>query len=102
MSEVEIGPDSPWFSGHFPGDPIVPGVAQLGLVLEALQQTREHPITITEISRIRFRRIIRPNEPIRIFIAPVNGRVDTVAFRILVEEETVCNGLMVVKEALPG
>ncbi|MFZ5571978.1 MAG: hypothetical protein ACOZF0_16385 [Thermodesulfobacteriota bacterium] len=98
-AEAQIGPDSPWFEGHFPDDPVVPGVAQLGMVLEALRQLRQQSLTITEIRRIRFRRIIRPNEPIRIFTTETSGRVDTVGFRIMVDEEMVCNGMMVVKAA---
>ena len=33
---VSIPPDHPAFAGHFPGDPLLPGVALLSAVLEAV------------------------------------------------------------------
>jgi 3-hydroxymyristoyl/3-hydroxydecanoyl-(acyl carrier protein) dehydratase len=33
--QVEIAPDHPAFDGHFPGQPLLPGVALLAEVLEA-------------------------------------------------------------------
>ncbi len=92
-----IGPKSAWFSGHFPGDPIVPGVAQLGMVLDVLQQACEQTLAVTEISRIRFRRIIRPDEPIQIHIAPATGNEGAYAFRLMAAGEMICNGFMKVK-----
>ena len=35
--QVEIGVDHPAFDGHFPGQPLLPGVAILAEVLEAAQ-----------------------------------------------------------------
>jgi len=34
-AQVEIGTDHPAFAGHFPGRPVLPGVALLAAVLEA-------------------------------------------------------------------
>jgi 3-hydroxymyristoyl/3-hydroxydecanoyl-(acyl carrier protein) dehydratase len=36
QAEFEIPPDSPLFEGHFPGKPILPGIAHLALVQRAL------------------------------------------------------------------
>ncbi len=35
VAEMDLSPDAPFFTGHFPGEPIMPGV----LVSEALAQT---------------------------------------------------------------
>ncbi len=37
-ADIHVPPDSPWFCGHFPGEPILPGVAQLGMVIDAIRQ----------------------------------------------------------------
>lgn len=46
-----IPDDSPFFSGHFPGNPMVPGIALLALVRLALAPER----TVTGFRRVKFR-----------------------------------------------
>ena len=62
--------DEPFFAGHFPGHPVVPGV----LLLEGLAQTlayfalRSSPgavVMLTGVDRCRFRRPVRPGETVR-------------------------------------
>ena len=40
VMEGEATPDSPWFSGHFPDDPILPGIAQIAMAFEAAKHLR--------------------------------------------------------------
>ena len=40
-SQHRIAPDHPAFAGHFPGQPILPGVSLLGLVLQAWRAAGE-------------------------------------------------------------
>ena len=61
--------DEDWFAGHFPGNPVLPGV----LKLEALAQTGAVAVLADErtagklplfggVEDVRFRRIVRPGE----------------------------------------
>ena len=52
---VEIPADSPFVEGHFPGRPILPGVAQLALALQALG-----PRPLRRLVLARFRRLVEP------------------------------------------
>jgi len=36
LFSVEISAASPWFAGHFPGHPVLPGIAHLALAQRAL------------------------------------------------------------------
>ena len=88
--------DSPWFSGHFPGDPILPGMAQIGMVFDAIRQTSEHRLKIGRVSRVRFKQVVRPNDSLSIIAIPVEKDSGSYSFRLSVEDEPVCSGIIVV------
>ena len=70
--------NEPFFQGHFPGQPIMPGV----LIVEAMAQTagvlalksmpedlRKKPIYFIAIDKVRFRRPVIPGDQIRMEMA---------------------------------
>lgn len=93
-AEGDVPADSPWFSGHFPHEPILPGIAQLAMVFDAVRQAvgAESEVRFTEIRRIRFKRIIRPGDRVRVQVAPVKPGGDAYAFKIMVDDEIACSG----------
>lgn len=67
--------DSWFFSGHFPGNPVVPGVlltecmAQSGLLLLSIREDKQVSTGfLIETKRMKFRRLIRPEETLFIHI----------------------------------
>jgi 3-hydroxymyristoyl/3-hydroxydecanoyl-(acyl carrier protein) dehydratase len=101
-ADVTIPPDSPWFSGHFPAEPILPGIAQLALVLEAIRQATEQNIAVQRLKRIRFRQIIKPGDQLSVVVNATKEKEDIFAFSILRQEEVVCSGTMVCKVSGEG
>ena len=97
-AEIQVPPESPWFSGHFPGDPILPGVAQIGMVKDVIQQARGQDLSISSVRRVRFKQIIRPDDKLNLIAAPLKENTGAYSFRILVENEVVCSGVMMVEE----
>lgn len=95
-AEGSVPPDSPWFSGHFPHDPILPGIAQLSMVADAIRRTAPGgaDVQFTEVRRVRFKQIIRPDDPVRVVAAPAGPDDDVFAFRIMINEEIACSGHM--------
>jgi 3-hydroxymyristoyl/3-hydroxydecanoyl-(acyl carrier protein) dehydratase len=92
-ARVTTDRSSPWFSGHFPGDPILPGVAQLKMVADLIAASRKDDLQMTGLSRIKFRKIVRPGELLDIYAAP--GRMkDQYQFRISRSNEDICSGMM--------
>lgn len=84
---------SPWFSGHFPDNPILPGVAQLKMVADIIATSREEKLRMTGLSRIKFRKIVRPGDVLAIY-ATIGKLKDQYAFRITSSDEEVCSGMM--------
>ena len=68
-----IPADHPALPGHFPGDPMVPGVTLLARVAEALHARFPH-CTPGELLHARFHRPLRPGEPFAIDARREAGR----------------------------
>ena len=97
--QVAIPAESIWFQGHFPGDPLLPGIAQLHLVMEAIQASLNGEIRLAGLKRVRFKRIIRPGDPIAIAADPVPDNPGLYRFQLTVEGENACSGLMMTAAA---
>jgi len=97
VAEIQAPPDSPWFSGHFPEQPILPGIAQLGMVFDAIRHFGSPDKNITHISRVRFKQMIRPDDPLRIIVMPLKDHAGSYSFRIMIDKELACSGLMKVE-----
>jgi 3-hydroxymyristoyl/3-hydroxydecanoyl-(acyl carrier protein) dehydratase len=92
-ARVTADSSSPWFSGHFPDDPILPGIAQLKMVADLIAASRGDDSPMTGLSRIKFRKIVRPGQQLDIYAAP--GKLkDQYAFRISSSNEDICSGMM--------
>lgn len=92
--EVAVPAESIWFQGHFPGDPLLPGIAQLYLVMETLREALKTEIRLTGLKRVRFKRVIRPEETIAIAVDSVQDKPGLYRFHLTVAGESACSGLM--------
>ena len=89
IMEAEVGPDSPWFSGHFPGEPILPGIAQLAMALDAIKRLNQKSLRISGVKRVRFKQVIKPDDKLIITVAPHKKDALSYLFRIMVNGELV-------------
>lgn len=102
VAEASVPPDSPWFSGHFPGEPILPGIAQISMVLEALRAAVSDRIRIAGLRRVRFKLAIRPGDVLGVYISP-NGKSDAShSFQIKIDDEIACGGTLITEVTAPG
>lgn len=99
--QVSVPADAIWFQGHFPGDPLLPGIAQLHLVMETIRGSLSGGIHLAGLKRVRFKRVIRPQETIAIAADPVQDKPGLYRFQLTVGGEMACSGLMITAPAEP-
>jgi 3-hydroxyacyl-[acyl-carrier-protein] dehydratase len=88
--------DSCWFSGHFPGEPILPGIALIDLVWQAIirdARARNEEIRMDELKRVRFTQPVRPGENLSVHITGGKpGDEPLYSFKVVNRENVVCSG----------
>ena len=97
MTAAAVVPgDSAWYAGHFPDNPILPGIAILALVKEAIIATelREgRRVVITGVSRIRFRLPVKPDDRMTFEITREEKRGGMAyLFSVSLAGEAACTG----------
>jgi 3-hydroxymyristoyl/3-hydroxydecanoyl-(acyl carrier protein) dehydratase len=98
-ADARVDDPSPWFPGHFPGEPILPGIAQLSMVCRAIETARGRPFKVLGVRRVRFKQVIRPGDALRVEVKPLLENKNAYAFRILIGAEVACTGNLMVEEA---
>lgn len=96
---VRVPPDCIWFTGHFPGEPILPGIAMVHTVYEAILKLAEadaESIDLTALKRVRFTGPVRPGET---FLLNVTRDGDAQAmlfnFKVTHENKVICSGQLI-------
>lgn len=87
--EFSIPPDHPALAGHFPGDPIVPGVSVLQRVLLALASALPE-LAVTVLTDVKFLNPLRPNDLCRFRIRRVDSA--RLRFECRVADRSIARG----------
>jgi len=92
---LELAEDDAYFEGHFPDQPVLPGVGQLHLLTKALAKSLGRPVEWKSVHSIRFRKPILPASPCEITVqAPT--REGEVRFQIHGEAGLMADGRFVI------
>jgi 3-hydroxymyristoyl/3-hydroxydecanoyl-(acyl carrier protein) dehydratase len=76
VDNFAIPVDHPAFAGHFPGNPILPGVVLLDAALHGLETACSLDLTACRLASAKFLRVVRPGDALQLdFDAPANGAV---------------------------
>jgi 3-hydroxyacyl-[acyl-carrier-protein] dehydratase len=70
--QFNIPASSLWFEGHFPDEPVLPGVSMLCMIDDLIRKANPD-INITGLRRIRFRQLVHENELLDIKITWEEG-----------------------------
>jgi 3-hydroxyacyl-[acyl-carrier-protein] dehydratase len=89
---------SPWFSGHFPGEPVLPGIAILSMVKDTLLASgarQGRKFRISDIRRVRFKLPVKPDQVVQILLSAA-GRAEDLAYTFKVELDgaVACTGII--------
>jgi len=82
-----VAPDHPALPGHFPGNPLVPGVLVLDRVAAALRA--RGATSLAGFSQVKFTATLKPGEDARIELDPVGARW---RFRVLRGDVVIASG----------
>ena len=93
LAHVTVTDDSLWFSGHFPDNPILPGIAQLNMVADIIALSKQESLYIKRLNRVKFKKVVRPGDQLEIHTA-ATGTTDLYSFRLTHEEQDVCSGMI--------
>lgn len=99
-AHVAVNNDSPWFSGHFPDNPILPGIAQLNMVTDIIALSRQESLYLKHLNRVKFKKIVRPGEQLEIH-AVASNTSGLYTFRITHESQDVCSGMITLDDQQP-
>jgi 3-hydroxyacyl-[acyl-carrier-protein] dehydratase len=61
-ASLEINRDHEILKGHFPDQPVVPGVVMMQIIKELVEQHHHQSLMITEADQVKFLSIINPVE----------------------------------------
>ena len=98
-----VAANEPCFEGHFPGQPVFPGVLQLeamaqtaGIMLNKVLKSEGKVAYYLGVDQAKFRRMVKPGDQIRMEIKLLRLRLGMakVSGRCLVDGETVCEAEM--------
>ncbi len=59
---IHLNPLHHIFDGHFPGNPVTPGVVQMEIVKELLSTSLKKPMSLDTMGTCKFLAILNPNE----------------------------------------
>ncbi len=62
VSNISLLPEHAIFKGHFPGNPVTPGVVQMQIVKEILETHFEKKLQMESMSRCKFLNILSPKQ----------------------------------------
>jgi len=61
VAVIKINPAHDVFKGHFPGNPIMPGVCMMQIIKELTESITQLPLVMQSLSNVKFMALINPD-----------------------------------------
>lgn len=99
-AQVDVPHESIWFAGHFPGEPILPGIALVYAACEAILRQAEdkgESLKVSSLKRVRFTGPVRPGDTLLLSLNREDGNGGGIYnFKAAVQERVICSGQVTV------
>ena len=82
---------NPYFEGHFAGCPVVPGVVQVGWVIEFARLHIPFSAPFRALAAVKFMRVIQPNDAVMLRLA-VSANLRELSFEYHLASEPCSSG----------
>jgi 3-hydroxyacyl-[acyl-carrier-protein] dehydratase len=93
ITPLSIPANHPAYAGHFPGQPVLPGVVLLDATLQALERAGRGDTRTWEINSAKFQSAVRPGEELTLQHETLpNG---SIRFAIRTADRAVASGMLV-------
>lgn len=89
QATIRLNPDHAIFAGHFPGQPVVPGVCMLQIIKELLENATRQPLLLVKASNMKFLTVLVPTAH---EVVGVHINFESSEDSILVSEATISSG----------
>ena len=86
---IALNPEHRIFEGHFPGQPVVPGVCMLQIIKECLEAALQVRLTLAKAGNIKFLTVLTPQQQ---QIVDVRINFERSEDTILVSEASILSG----------
>jgi len=89
-ARLNVPADHPSLPGHFPGQPVVPGVLLLERLIEAAQAALDSPVRVTAMPQVKFLAPLLPGEEALAFLEITPH---SIRFKVERGEQAIAQGL---------
>jgi 3-hydroxyacyl-[acyl-carrier-protein] dehydratase len=76
---IEINPNHPIFEGHFPGNPVTPGVVQMEIIKELVGTGIRKKVELSTMSNCKFLSVLNP----------IESTIINVSIKYLIDENSI-------------
>jgi 3-hydroxymyristoyl/3-hydroxydecanoyl-(acyl carrier protein) dehydratase len=73
-ARFHLEPQALLLDGHFPGHPVLPAIAQVGLAVRGAHELLGSQAALASLSGVRFRQAVRPGDTIDLVVTRPGGR----------------------------
>lgn len=93
--EIELNPGHALYQGHFPGQPVVPGVCTLQIIKESAERIVNRPLQYAQIASSKFLSAVNPLETQLLHLSIQLKETEEALLKL--QAEGVCNGKEFIK-----
>lgn len=91
---LRVGSDHPSLPGHFPGQPVVPGVLLLDCVIQAAEAWMGGPLRVTSLPQVKFLAPLLPEQEAELELSRHGADLQELRFVVRREALVVAQGAL--------